>query len=122
MEMLDKVEDEILAKLTGGRQSTAYIRLMDNAPQKFDSSIRRWLFIQKRELFDPSSNLSLKKVREIMEDLLLPRIKGSTVCNNFYLRFPDFSPLFPTRSIKSKLMFFEYMKVSQAPTFVDLPC
>ena len=88
-----------------------YKKIRDESQQKFDADVRRWIFIQHPEIFDPKEALTQKEVQVILDSMWTPLIEGATVCNNFYLRFPDLSPLFATCSIQTYEMFYEYVKV-----------
>jgi hypothetical protein len=113
MQQLLHDEDEIFAEMVGGRNSVEYQEMDDKHSQKFDFQVRRWLQIHLPELYDPTQKTSNVMAQKLRDKVLMPPVAGSDPTNCFYLRFPDLSPLFPTRSIESKPMFYELVKVSK---------
>jgi hypothetical protein len=99
--------------MVGGRDTKEYKEMADSHSQKFDCHVRRFLVLHCPELYNPQFPTSNALSQKIRDRVFFPIISGSNPTNNFYLRFPDLGPRFPSRCIQSKAMFMELVKVSE---------
>src|ERR1700753_3634422 len=75
--------------------------IMDKRPQEFDSHQRGWVYVQFEEEIKKSAEGILPKREEMnikYNDLFWPKDwSKASPFNNFWLRFPECSPLMPWR-------------------------
>jgi hypothetical protein len=86
--------------------------LVSDSKQRLDVYVRRFMFIHLCELYLVETANKLTKSKEDRNFFYFPVLDGCSVTNNIYLRFPDLSPLFPSRQIEKAGMFYEYVRVS----------
>lgn len=80
---------------------------------KLDEQVRIWIILRIPELFDPAASYQRKEVEEILEKLWgPPNQEDSTVHNNIFMRFVDFSPIWIHRDITTGKVYRTYLLVS----------
>jgi hypothetical protein len=108
MDALEEAEQKIFEKVV----HPAVQNTFKKGDYKFEGSLRKWILIHFPEASEPTSDLDKTRSGVIMEDLFLPEDMGAvSLMSLFYLRFPDFSPLFPWRDFKNSSCVSELNRV-----------
>jgi hypothetical protein len=109
MSELEKYE---LEQLRLSCSNSVYEAITSGKSQKLDRQIRIFFAINCPLLFSKDHEIVNSKTEKVMKPLFIPDdYEKVTIHNFFFLRFPDYSPLFPLREIKTAKMFYELIKV-----------
>jgi hypothetical protein len=84
-----------------------------SSTMKLDVDIRVWIYIQSRQLWRLRTKAQRTVTTDVVEPLINPDdLTEATPYNCFFLRFPDYSPVFPFRDIKTKKAMHVFRLVS----------
>jgi hypothetical protein len=115
LEELERFED---AKLKALVDRDIYERMVNANAQKHDLSVRRFIVLNAPDLLDPAQGVDNNRTKLLMSPVFTPEsIEELTIFNCFFLRFPDYSPNWPMRSIKTDHEFRLLVKVREPSVF-----
>ena len=73
------------------------------AEQKFDSHVRLWVYLNSRRVWDPTVPQNKGVTERTYDAMFYPSdLSTATPFNNFFIRFYDYSPLFPFRDLRTE--------------------
>jgi hypothetical protein len=87
--------------------------------QKLDCHVRLWVYINSRKVWDPVVPQNKGITERTYDAMFYPvDLSSATPFNNFFIRFYDYSPLFPFRDLKTEAGIRSLCSVSSfsAPT------
>jgi hypothetical protein len=110
---LDELERYEDAKLKASVERDVYERIVTANPQKHDLSVRRFIALNAPDLFEPSFQVAHSKTKGLTDAVFTPNsFEELTIFNCFFLRFPDYSPHWALKEIRTDNSFMDAVKVS----------
>jgi hypothetical protein len=90
------------------------IEINKDTDQQLDPEARVWLYIKTNIIWGVGQKADRVLTQNTLDPLIMPTdLSEATPYNCFFLRFFDFSPVFPFREISTTATLHEYKAVSQ---------